>query len=81
MMKEKGITIDYRNSYNNILPHVQYARTLKPSLNFKDFLQDNSMESSHNSMHNNFGPILNNSVYSITSLIFFPYHSWIDAQL
>lgn len=41
----------------------------------------NYAEGSHNTMHNNFGTVLNNSVYSVTSLVFYPYHSWIDAQV
>ena len=77
--KNKPITNNYRNSYNEILPHIQYAQTLLPTLKFKDFLINKSLEVSHNTMHNNFGLILQNPVYSITSLIFFPYHSWIDA--
>lgn len=36
---------------------------------------------SHNFMHNNFGFILMDSVFSVTSLIFYPYHSWIDLQM
>lgn len=32
-------------------------------------------------MHNNFGNIMSNAAYSVTSLIFYPYHSWIDAMV
>jgi hypothetical protein len=32
-------------------------------------------------MHNNFGFILSNPVFSVSCLMFYPYHSWIDAML
>lgn len=38
-------------------------------------------ERSHNYMHNNLRVILNDGTYSVTSLLFWPYHSWIDAQV
>lgn len=40
-----------------------------------------SVEAAHNFMHNNFGYILNDSNFSVSSLIFYPYHSWIDAMV
>jgi hypothetical protein len=31
-------------------------------------------------MHNNNGYILNDGAFSVTNLLFYPYHSWIDAM-
>jgi hypothetical protein len=78
------VTPDLRNSYNLQLPHYQFASSIfDPNVDFKTFLlfPQKGFEVSHNTMHNNFGPILNDATFSITSLVFFPYHIWIDAQL
>lgn len=36
------------------------------------------MEVSHDNGHDYFGFILNDANFSVTSFIFWPYHSWID---
>jgi hypothetical protein len=79
--KTFDLSDDLLEYYNNLLPHYQYARTLFGQ-DMKKFLEDSyGGERSHNYIHNNFRAILNDGTYSITSLIFFPYHSWIDAQV
>lgn len=48
----------------------------------KRYIEDSyGGERSHNYMHNNLRDILNDGTYSVTSLLFWPYHSWIDAQV
>ena len=40
-----------------------------------------SMETSHDQMHDYLQCIMNNAVYSLSNLVFFLYHSWIDLEL
>lgn len=48
----------------------------------KGFIESNKgVEVSHNTLHNNFGYILSDPSFSVTSFVFWPYHSWIDLQI
>ncbi len=78
-----NIPKDYAANYNFQLPHYQYAYALFAK-DMKGFLQpkdERGVELSHNTMHNNFGYLLQDATYSVTSLLFYPYHSWIDAMI
>jgi hypothetical protein len=77
----RRISNELRKSYNSTLPHYVFCQGLDKTVSFSQFLLNSGFEGSHAIMHNNFGPILHNPVFSITSLIFFPYHIWIDTQL
>jgi hypothetical protein len=47
-----------------------------------EFLEGSKgIEVSHNTIHNNFGYILNDASFSVNSLVFYPYHSAIDAMI
>jgi len=80
--------------YNTLLPHYQFAYAYAKSE--KSFIgsylggvstasvntdYQRKMEQSHNTMHNNSCFIMSDPNFSLTNLIFFPYHSWIDYQL
>lgn len=69
------------NNYNINIPHYQYAYALF-NLDMKDFIESSyGGERSHNFLHNNFGYILSDASFSVTSLLFWTYHSWIDLQI
>jgi hypothetical protein len=76
-------------TYNKALPHFQFAYALYKQSNVfvKDYIStqsinpDNSMERSHNTMHNIMQLFMSDSQLSITNPIFFLYHSWIDFEL
>jgi hypothetical protein len=69
---------DVRN-YNENLPHYQYAHALFNNMS-EFFLKGKSIERSHNAMHNNHSFILDDGSFSVTNLLFYSYHSWIDAM-
>ncbi len=78
----------YAYTYNKALPHFQFAYALYKQSNvfIKDYIStssnpENSMEKSHNTMHNNLQLFMSDSQLSITNPIFFLYHSWIDYEL
>jgi hypothetical protein len=76
-------------TYNKALPHFQFAYSLykKSNVFIKDYIStqsiniENSMEKSHNTMHNLLQLFMSDSQISITNPIFFLYHAWIDYQL
>ena len=75
-------------SYNMALPHFQYAAALFKDSNqfFKHYVStyergETSMENCHNTAHNNLQRFMSDSSFSITHLIFYLYHSWIDLAL
>lgn len=64
-------------------PHYQYAYALF-AYNMKNFVEGTGykgVQRSHNTMHNNFGYIMQDAAYSVTTLLFYTYHSWIDAMI
>lgn len=67
------------------MPHYQLARALfDPKVNdIKSFFFEHSVgyERSHDFMHNLQRAMLSDSFFSVTTLMFWPYHSWIDAEL
>jgi hypothetical protein len=71
-----------------IIGYWLYGRALKTlSSDFikfcttKNVSDDFSMENAHNILHNNQGYIIRDAQYSITSPIFFAFHSCIDLML
>jgi hypothetical protein len=75
-----NLTQLYTVTYNNNLPHYQYAYSLFTN-NITDFFQTPSIgvEKSHDYMHDLNRLIMADSSFSVNSLIFWPYHGWIDA--
>ena len=86
-MDEASQTQSY--PYNKTLPHFQYSYSLfKRSNTFiKNYIStynqayDNSLENCHNYMHNNLQLFMSDAQISITNLLFFLYHAWIDLAL
>ena len=74
-----------KSSYNRMLPHYQlgYALYNKDFDSFINFIdpQYRGIEVPHNTMHNNMHFAMIDGNFSLANLMFFPYHSWIDAQL
>ena len=76
-------------AYNKVLPHFQYAYSLfkEPNTFFRNYIStfnqayDNSMENSHNTIHNNLQRFMSDAQLSITHPIFFLFHSWVDLAL
>lgn len=68
--------------YNMLVPHYQYGYALFNNT-MKEFLEDWTIgvELSHDYEHDLFRLILNDGSFSVTSLLFWPYHSWVDAQI
>lgn len=78
-----AITDNQQQSYNTFLPHYVFALALFKS-SLKGFLTNEDAvggEASHGMMHLWLGSVLDHGSFSITSLLFFPYHGWIDAQV
>ena len=75
-----NLSDDLVKYYNSLLPHYQYAEALFKN-NMEEFIGGRTGEISHNYMHNNFKWILSDATFSVTSLVFITYHSWIDAQI
>jgi hypothetical protein len=83
---QDSVTDVNKVNYNNFLPHYQlgYALYHEDYQSLADYLDPTtgkSLERSHNTMHNNMHFIMMDDNYSLTNLVFFLYHSWIDAQL
>jgi hypothetical protein len=45
------------------------------------FFYNKTIETSHNQMHNYFQLMMCDATFSVTSFIFWPYHSWIDLEI
>ena len=79
--KDDGSWIE---NYNSKLPHYQYARILYgPMSQFIKYAGkgNKSIQLPHNCIHNYYGFLLNDASYSVMNLLFYPYHSWIDAMV
>ena len=68
------------------MPHyrVGYALYNYKNNRLSEFLlgpTGGGLEAPHAIMHNNMHFSMNHGLFSITNLMFFPYHSWIDAML
>jgi hypothetical protein len=76
------ITDEAAMSYNMMIPHYQFAYALF-NTNLKTFIEDwrIGLELSHDYEHDLFRSILNDPSFSVTTFLFWPYHSWIDAQI
>lgn len=73
-------------TYNQMLPHYQlgYALLNQQFASLLDYIDPTSgkaIENSHNTMHNNMHFSMIDGNFSLTNLMFFCYHSWIDLQL
>lgn len=72
-------------NYNTLVPHYQLAFALFNSdfNTFVKYLESDyrNNERPHNTLHNNMHFSMNNDFYSLTNMMFFPYHSWIDIQI
>jgi hypothetical protein len=80
-----GLRLDKVN-YNNMLPHYQIGYALLNE-RFNDYVEylapytGKSNERSHATMHNKLHFSMADGLYSLTNLMFFPYHTWIDVQI
>ena len=74
-----GLDPAYVIAYNNSVLHYQYANALY-NTTIENFFKAPSegIEVPHDNGHDYFGFILNDGNFSVTSFIFWPYHSWID---
>ena len=61
--------------------NVCYAYAKALFSNIKVCLRDKEIEWSHDEIHNYFQMMMQDTNFSITSFIFFPYHSWIDLSV
>lgn len=69
-----------------MIPHYQLGYALfnnqyKSLIDYLNPQSGKSFENSHNTMHNNMHFSMMDDNYSISNLLFFLYHSWIDIQL
>ena len=69
------------NEYNNMIPHFQYADAYFTNKSVKNFFRDTEFEKSHDYMHDNLRFVFSDARFSLTSLLFFPYHAWVDVLL
>ena len=75
-----------RVNYNNFMPHYQlgYALYYNDFLSLVDYLNPTSgksLERPHNTMHNNMHFSMMDDNFSLTNVVFFLYHGWIDVML
>ena len=80
------IQLELKPIYNEKIPHYQLAYALynKNTKKFNKYIDPSihlNNEATHNKMHNmNFFSMIDDN-FSLTNLMFFPYHSWIDTHL